>query len=142
MQEPMLSKIPLEIVLYLSNVLGEPPKKIEVVLKSHPHWNQINAANVKDVIDMLTRCNFTPKQIFGGIQLVIYPSNEVAIALRKLNEETKSDPHLLNAALSNGLEYIIYLIEKESNFSGNSVFMHEKNEAKTQDKPEKDSPDC
>ena len=89
MQEPMLSKIPLEIVLYLSNVLGEPPKKIEVVLKSHPHWNQINAANVKDVIDMLTRCNFTPKQIFGGIQLVIYPSNEVAIALRKLNEETK-----------------------------------------------------
>ena len=98
--------------------------------------------NVKDVLDMLTRCNFTPKQIFGGIQLVIYPSNEVAIALRKLNEETKSDPHLLNAALSNGLEYIIYLIEKESNFSGNSVFMHEKNEAKTQDKPEKDSPDC
>lgn len=123
-------EVNLEAKRYLVNLLNRSPKEIRNALRSHPHWDQLDLTNMILVVEFLQEHQFSAEQIFNGIQLVLYPLSEVArgmtefiseldqsTILMKIKPAKRLNPHVL--------QLLLYIIERKSHFSGNSVLSND-----------------
>ena len=114
--------IDVECLEYLASHVDRPKDQVLSLLKKHPHWHATNAANLKAVVQLLSKNYlFTPEQISQGLHLVLYPVSEVSAALEEFINSDEWSKLVDNKSDPLYLQFVLYSIEKKYNFSGNAV---------------------
>ena len=92
------------------------------MMKTHPHFRNLDGNNVKVVVKFLQQQNFTREQIFEAVHLVLYPIERIASKLSQLSHRDDMQPFSEKRQHPSFLQTLLYFIEEEHNFSGSGVF--------------------
>lgn len=113
-----------DLLLYLAAKTKAQPDDIREVLSTHPHYQHLCIANMKNVIELLASWNFTEEQIYNGVHLILYPVSVVAMRLDARFTASNKTPESYVAEKEDPfvLQIIVYDMEKQYNFSGSGVF--------------------
>lgn len=91
-------------------------------MKVHPHKDTFTIENLKKVIDLLVKWNFSKLQIFNGVALVLYPPGRIAREIETLASRPEMQPFTAFRNNPQILQVILYYIEKKYHFTGRGVF--------------------
>lgn len=111
---------------YLGSRLNVPHKQIFDKLKSHPYLRYVSLQQIHNSLNFLLE-KFNEDLIYQNLQLVLYPVNVITEAFSKLQEPTVMDttPCQDNEGQIQHqflLPLALYVIERDSNFSGYGVW--------------------
>lgn len=62
-----------DIMIYLTNTLGEDKRKLRMSLERHSYWQYISLLSIRQTYEFLKKQNFTKDQLFHCLQIILYP---------------------------------------------------------------------
>ncbi|KAI5634779.1 transcription termination factor 5, mitochondrial-like [Phthorimaea operculella] len=125
-----------DLVFCISQSLGSKYKKSDIrnKIKRHPFWLNIPLVQVQYVYQKLS-AEFSPEDIYHNCPILLYPWSKIREALNLLKRNPNEgllrlfgenlDLNQLNK--SQTLSLVLYLLEKNHYFTGNGVWIEEKN---------------
>ncbi|KAI5742162.1 hypothetical protein M8J77_003922 [Diaphorina citri] len=132
--------------LYLSNKLNVPFEKITQKLQSHPYKRYVSIQQIHNSLTFLLG-KFSEDNIYNNLQLVLYPVNVIEAALEKLTSgsDTSLDTTPCHDANGNIKEELVlpltlYVIEKQTNFTGYGIWEEEEEDGEVEHNANLDSP--
>lgn len=112
-----------EVISYLSDTLKFSPGEIYTVLQRHPKWNQATVVNASDVLNVLRQRGYSRQHILNGLPLVLYPKGSILSIVKNLPNTPEAQPYEEWSQHYNVLQLVLYLLERENNFSGDGIFV-------------------
>ncbi|XP_049887351.1 transcription termination factor 5, mitochondrial-like [Pectinophora gossypiella] len=125
-----------DLLFCISQSLGHEYRKIDIRknIKRHPYWINIPLVQVQHVYQQLS-LEFSPNDIYQNCTILLYPWSKIKETLQIFNKKRKEihsplhhehvDLNKLNK--SQKLSLVLYLLEKNHYFTGNGVWIEEKN---------------
>lgn len=120
----------MDILEFLIHNFKADPTIVRSVLKLHPNWLQAPLVEIKQTYDFLRHKNFTDKEIYDNLIILLYPKSRLQAKILELmawkneNDECKKINNTEVKKLSNTklLNLCIYFIESEYHFTGDGIF--------------------
>ncbi|KAL1458748.1 hypothetical protein WDU94_008867 [Cyamophila willieti] len=111
---------------YLASTLNIPREEVVDKLQSHPYSRYVSLQQIHNSVHFLLT-KFTRREVYDNLQLVLYPMNMIESALVKLSDSSHLDTTPCQDSSGRikqefTLPLVLYLIEKENNFSGYGVW--------------------
>lgn len=122
-----------DLIFCISQALGKKYKSndIRYVIKRHPFWINVPLVQVKYVYQKLSD-EFTPDDIYENCPILLYPWSKIKETLF-IFKQSKQIPIILENIdmsklnSSQKLSLVLYALEKKHYFTGNGVWVEEKN---------------
>ncbi|XP_060518431.1 transcription termination factor 5, mitochondrial [Cylas formicarius] len=105
---------------FLKSLFQEDGESLLSAIRVHPFYLKVPFLQMQRTYDYLISRKFAPSSIRRVICLILYPKNRVEQAVGKLKNSTFMHVKGLNQVQR--LNIVLYLIEKEYNFSGQGVW--------------------
>jgi hypothetical protein len=126
-----------DLVFCISQALGEPysASDIRKQLKRHPYWINIPLVQVKYVYHQLS-ARYTNSDIYKNCVVLLYPWSKIKETLDSVNLKSEGKTNKAQCFYdwfdmksiddAQKLSLVVYLLEKNHYFSGNGVWLEEK----------------
>jgi len=115
-------RLPDEGAQFLSYHTGKTWREVHSQLRVHPHKDKFTIENLKKVMDLLLKWNFSKLQIFNGLALILYPPGRIAHEIETLASRPEMQPFTTFRNNPQILQVILYYIEKKYHFTGRGIF--------------------
>jgi len=115
-------RLPVEGAQFLCHHTGKTKSEIFSQLKVHPYKETFTIENLKKVMDLLVKWDFSKLQIYNGLTLVLYPPGRIAREIITLASRPEMQPFTTFKNHPQILQVILYNIEKKFHFTGRGVF--------------------